>query len=163
LPEIEIVRMKADLISFAKLLWRRQFELAGQVLPEDWIGCRLRGILVRRFLKACGKNFQLGLAVKLERPENISLGRDVYIGHGCWISGHGGGITMEDEVMLGPHVTMVSNNHVMHGGSARFAKGAPAPIVIGKGCWIGTGAKIIAGVTLAPGCIVGTGSRVNGG
>jgi acetyltransferase-like isoleucine patch superfamily enzyme len=149
-----------DLLYFTRLLFKRQLELAGQILPEDWIGCRLRGILLRRYFQSCGRNLQIGLHAKIEHANKISVGRDVYLGHGCWLSGHGGGITIGDQVMLGPYVTMVSNNHTSSGGSARFAQGCPNPIVIGSGCWIAAGALITAGVTLGPGCVVGGGAVV---
>ena len=33
-----------------------------------------------------------------------------------------------------------------------------APIVVGDGCWIGTRATLLPGVTVAPGCIVAAGA-----
>jgi acetyltransferase-like isoleucine patch superfamily enzyme len=152
--------MTKDLISFAKLFFKRQLELIGQIFPEDWIGCKLRGLILRPFFLECGRNLQIGIGAKIEHADKIRVGNDVYIGHGCWISGHGGGITLEDEVMLGPYVTMVSNDHVSQEGSARFAKGIPAPIAIGKGCWIAARALITAGVELGPGCVIGGGAVV---
>lgn len=152
--------MTNDLLYFTRLLLKRQLELAGQIFPEDWVGCKIRGILLRRYFQSCGRNLQIGLGAKIEHADKVSVGSDVYIGHGCWISGHGGGIMLENQVMLGPYVTMVSNNHRSHSGSARFAKGAPAPIVIGRGCWVASGALITAGVNLGPGCVVGGGAVV---
>jgi maltose O-acetyltransferase len=132
----------------------RWLEIFGQIFPENSFGCTVRGWLYRPFMKSCGKNFQVGLAVKLEHCNNINVGNHVYIGHGSWISGLRGGVTLEDEVLIGPHVRMVSSNHTFSGGSSRFAPGVGGAIVIGKGTWIASGASIMAGVSVGDSCLV---------
>lgn len=139
---------------------RRFLELLGQLLPESAWGCRIRGDFQRPFLMSCGRNFQLGLSAKLEHPRGISLGDDVYIGHGCWISGHRGGVRMDDEVMLGPMVNMVSGTHAFANGSARFAAGTPGAITIGRGTWIASGVTVTAGVTVGQSCLLAAGAVV---
>jgi acetyltransferase-like isoleucine patch superfamily enzyme len=109
------------LIAIINKLPLRFVELFGQIFPENSSGCRIRGLMYKPFLKQCGSNFQVGLSVKLEFCENITIGKDVYIGHGCWLSGLNGGLEFEDEVMLGPGVKMVSSNHSFSKGSSRFA------------------------------------------
>ena len=138
----------------------RTIEVVGQVLPEDGWGCRVRGGGYMPFLRSCGKNFQVGLHAKLEHLGNISVGDDVYIGHGTWISGLKAGIVLDDQVMIGPYVTMVSNNHTFRRGSARFAKGRPKVIVIGRGTWIASGVTVTAGVTVGESCLLAAGAVV---
>ena len=139
----------------------RMLELLGQVFPESEIGCRIRGFIYRPFLKRVGKNFQVALYAKIEHPEGIVVGDNVYVGHGSWLSGLRGGIILADEVMLGPFVTMVSSNHTMENRSFRFGPGVGAEIRVGFGTWIAAGATIIAGTTIGDSCLIAAGAVVN--
>lgn len=138
----------------------RLLELLGQLFPENSWGCRVRGAFYRPFLKSCGRNFQVGLMAKLEHPSGIEVGNDVYVGHGSWISGLRGGVHLDDEVMLGPFVRMISSNHTFRNGSARFAPGEGARIEIGRGTWLAGGATVVAGVTVGPSCLLAAGCVV---
>lgn len=135
-------------------------ELLGQLFPGNAWGCRVRGLCYRPFLRRCGRNFQVALNAKLEHLGNIEIGDNVYVGHGAWLSGLRGGICLEDEVMIGPYVTMVSSNHTFSGGSARFCEGAGAPILIGAGTWIAAHVTVTAGVTVGPSSLLAAGAVV---
>lgn len=147
-------------IIFLKGVMIRALELLGQVFPEDSRGCKIRGLIYRPFLKECGNNFQVGLGAKLEHLGNIVIGNNVYIGHGCWISGIRGGIVLDDEVMLGPFVKMVSSNHTRMNNSYRFGPGVPGMIHIGRGTWIAANAVVTAGVTIGECCLIAAGAVV---
>ncbi len=138
----------------------RWVELIGQIFPEDARGCRIRGALYRPFLKQCGDNFQVGIGTKLEHLENIEVGNDVYIGHGCWISGVRGGIVFCDQVMLGPHVCMVSSNHTPVDGSFRFGPGVGGRIVINRGVWLAAKSVITASVEIGECSLIAAGAIV---
>ena len=138
----------------------RFLELLGQLFPESEWGCKVRGLIYKPFLKKCGKNFQIALSAKLEHCKNIEIGSDVYIGHGSWISGIRGGIKLEDEVMIGPLVCMVSSNHRFKNGSARFVEGVGGKIVIGRGTWIAANVTVTAGVSVGSSCLLAAGSVV---
>lgn len=148
-----------ELKFFGRVMFRL-LELFGQLFPEDSRGCKIRGQIYRPFLKKCGKNFQVGLYAKLEHLNNIEVADNVYIGHGCWISGIRGGIKFEDEVMLGPFVKMVSSNHTHINKSFRFGPGVGDGIFIGRGTWIASNAVITAGVKLGDCCLVAAGAVV---
>lgn len=129
--------------------------------PDYYLGNWLRGLFYRPFLKRCGGGFQVSLHAKLATPGQIEFGRDVYIGFGSWLNGLGGGIIFEDEVMLGPYVTMVAGEHLCEEGSFRFVrKSKPGSIWIGKGTWIAANATITSGVTVGKGCLVAAGAVV---
>ena len=138
----------------------RQLELFGQIFPEDSRGCKIRGWIYRPFLKKCGKNFQVGIGTKLEHLNQIEVGDDVYIGHNCWISGIRGGITFENQVMLGPSVKMVSSNHTILNNSYRFGEGIGKHIKIGEGTWIASNSVITAGVEIGKCSLIAAGSVV---
>jgi len=89
--------------------------------------------------------------------ENILVGVDAYPGimKGCYIQGKGG-IFIGDYTQIAPNVIIVSSNHDVYDSR----KQVPEPVVIGKYCWIGAGAKIMPGVVLGDWTIVGAGAVV---
>jgi len=128
-------------------------------LPDVTPVLRLRGFLVRWCFRSCGPNLQIGSRVSFLFTTRADLGRDVYLACGSWIQGVGG-ITIEDEVMLGPYTVLASNNHTRREGSYRFGEGDPAPICMKKGSWTGAHAVITAGVTVGCGAAVAAGAVV---
>ena len=147
-------------LMFGKRCLIRWLELLGQLLPEDSRGCRIRGYIYQPFLKKCGRNFQVGVGVKLENLHNIKVGNDVYIGHGSWINGVRGEIIFEDQVMLGPFVTMVCGNHALKDGSYRWHSHQGMPIIIGEGTWIAAKGTIVSGITIGKANLVAAGAVV---
>jgi len=89
--------------------------------------------------------------------ENILVGVDAYPGvmKGCYIQGKGK-ITIGDYTQVAPNVVIVSANHDLYDSR----KHIPAPVKIGRYCWIGAGAKIMPGVELGDWTIVGAGAVV---
>ena len=69
-----------------------------------------------------------------------------------------GGITIGDNVLIGPKVNLVSENHPVDPCQRKFLIGKP--IVIKNNAWIGAAATILAGVTVGENSIVGAGSIV---
>lgn len=138
---------------FRELIFRL-VELFGNLFPSYYLGNKIRGKLYRAFFKKCGKNLQVDVNVKFSAIQNIEIGDDVYIGYGSWIHGVGGGVTIENEVMFGPYVTMTSNNHTSLNASYRFGKGNPGSIKIGKGSWLGAKVTVIAGTSIGKNTLV---------
>ena len=94
-------------------------------------------------------------------PENLSLGRWIYIGPKSFIEAKGG-ISIEDGAVISSHVTILSSNHdynypasIPYGG-----RDALKPVRIKQGAWICYGAIILPGVTIGEGAIVGAGAVV---
>jgi acetyltransferase-like isoleucine patch superfamily enzyme len=92
---------------------------------------------------------------------NIVLGNRVIINVGGYISGEGG-LVIEDDVLIGPHVRILSAGHGIHGGHSSVIDNplTYAPIRIGRGAWIGGGSTILQGVAIGEGAVVGAGSVV---
>jgi len=87
----------------------------------------------------------------------IRLGRNVFINHGCSFLDLGG-ITIEDDVMIGPKVNITSENHTVE--AARRKTLVPGEVVIKRNAWIGAGATIMPGVTVSENSVVGAGAVV---
>ncbi len=86
-----------------------------------------------------------------------SVGKGVFINFGCTFLDRGG-ITLEDDVFVGPGVQLVTENHPENPSIRHnvYTK----PILIKRGAWIGAGAIILPGVTVGEHAIVAAGAIV---
>ena len=87
----------------------------------------------------------------------LKIGKHVFINHGCSFLDLGG-IVIEDHVLIGPKVNLVSENHPVDPSQRKLLIGSP--IVIKKNAWIGAGATILPGVTIGENAIVAAGAVV---
>ncbi|MFV5687982.1 sugar O-acetyltransferase [Flavobacterium sp. ZT3R25] len=90
--------------------------------------------------------------------ENINIGKNVFINHACTFMDRGG-ITIEDNVLIGPKVHLITTNHPINPAERRAT--ISQPIVIKKGAWIGVGATILPGVIIGKNSIVAAGAVVS--
>ena len=96
-------------------------------------------------------------------PLYIDYGKPVTIGRGCFIQqcctffGRGG-ITIGNDVFIGPKVNLITINHDPNPENRSATYGRP--IVIEDKVWIGIAATILPGVKIGYGAIVGAGSVV---
>ncbi|MBQ3769783.1 MAG: hypothetical protein II866_12450 [Prevotella sp.] len=67
-----------------------------------------------------------------------------------------GGITIEDGVMIGPNVRIVTDNHDFQNRMVLRCKS----VHIGRNAWIGVGAIILPGVTIGENAVVAAGAIV---
>ena len=89
---------------------------------------------------------------------NISLGKNVFINHACSFLDLGG-ITIEDNVMIGPRVNISSENHPVEIDTRKTL--VPRNVTIKKNAWIGAGATLLPGVTVGENSVVAAGALVN--
>jgi acetyltransferase-like isoleucine patch superfamily enzyme len=82
---------------------------------------------------------------------NIRVGKSVFINHGCEFMDRGG-ITLEDSVLIGPKVNLITINHPVE--PSRRRSTFCAPILIRRNAWIGAGASVMPGVTVGENAIV---------
>lgn len=90
--------------------------------------------------------------------ENISIGKNVFVNHACTFMDRGG-ITIEDNVLIGPKVNLITTNHPIDPAERRAT--ISNPILIKKGAWIGVGATILPGVIVGENSIVAAGAVVS--
>jgi acetyltransferase-like isoleucine patch superfamily enzyme len=88
----------------------------------------------------------------------IKLGKHVFINHACSFLDMGG-ITLEDHVLLGPRVNLVTENHPLDPAIRRGM--LCKPIIIKRNAWIGAGATILPGVTIGENAVVAAGAVVS--
>jgi acetyltransferase-like isoleucine patch superfamily enzyme len=87
----------------------------------------------------------------------ITIGKRVYINHACSFLDMGG-ITLEDDVLIGPKVNLVTENHPLDPVDRRAL--ISKPIVVKRNAWIGAAATILPGVTIGENSIVAAGAVV---
>ena len=89
--------------------------------------------------------------------KHITLGKNVFINHGCSFLDLGG-IHIEDDVMIGPGVTISSEGHPV---TIKDRKALlPSKVCIQQNAWIGAKATILAGVTVGKNAVVAAGAVV---
>ena len=86
----------------------------------------------------------------VNHAEFVSIGKNIYINHACTMLTLGK-ITIEDDVLIGPKVNLISEGHPLEP-SKRKALDVK-PVVIKRNTWIGAGATILAGVTIGENAI----------
>lgn len=89
--------------------------------------------------------------------KHTTIGKNVFINHGCSFLDLGG-ITIEDDVLIGPQVKLVTENHPVDPSNRKSLD--LKSIHIGKNVWLGAGAIILPGVTVGENSIVAAGAVV---
>lgn len=89
---------------------------------------------------------------------HIKIGRNVFINHACTFLDLGG-ITIEDDVQIGPKVNLITENHPVDPSTRKFLD--LKAIHIKRNAWIGAAATILPGVTVYENAIVAAGAVVN--
>ena len=88
---------------------------------------------------------------------HIQLGENVFINHGCSFLDLGG-IIIEDDVLIGPQVKLITENHSVDPQKRKDLE--LKSIRIKKNAWIGAGATILPGVTIGENAVVAAGAVV---
>lgn len=86
------------------------------------------------------------------------IGKHVFINHSCSFLDLGG-ISIEDQVLIGPQVKLVTENHPLNPEERKSL--ITKPILIKKNGWIGAGAIILPGVTIGENSVVAAGAVVS--
>jgi len=87
----------------------------------------------------------------------IEIGRNVFINHACSFLDMGG-IIIEDGVLIGPKVNIITENHPLDPEDRKAL--ITKPVTIKRNAWIGAGASILPGVTIGENAIVAAGALV---
>ena len=89
---------------------------------------------------------------------HVKIGRNVFINHACTFLDLGG-ITIEDDVQIGPKVNLVTENHPLDPSDRKSLD--LKSILIKRNAWIGAAATILPGVTIGENAVVAAGAVVN--
>ena len=96
--------------------------------------------------------------IHINYGRHITIGKNVFINFNCTFLALGG-ITIEDDVLIGPNVSLITETHPL---DPQQRQGLIVkPVHIRKNAWIGANATILAGVTVGENSVVAAGAVVS--
>ena len=93
--------------------------------------------------------------VQIDFPNQIIFGKNVFLNH-SFTAMSIGGIEIGDNVQIGPHVTIVTDNHDLNDRYVLRCKG----VRIENNVWVGAEVKILPGVTIGENAVIAGGAVV---
>lgn len=143
-------------------LWRVGLTLSLTLLPLTR-GFALRRWLLRRRGVEVGDEVRVAGGTRFVGRGRLMLGRGTWVGpYGVFYCHPEAPISIGENCDVAPQVTFATGTHAIGPATRRAGVGWAAPITVGRGCWIGTGAILLAGVTIGPGCVIAAGAVVTG-
>ncbi len=143
----QLGRLREEAFAVKKLL----IEMNNSSNPEE-----ISGILSRIVAKDI-KNVAVFTPLYINSGRHIHLGENIFINFDCTFLALGG-ITIDDGVLIGPKVSLITENHPLE---PTQRQGLTAqPIYIKKNAWIGANATILPGVTIGENSVVAAGAVV---
>ena len=103
------------------------------------------------------ETFQLRPPFYTDFGRNIRVGKNVFINYCCTFMDRGG-IILEDNVLIGPKVNLITINHPLE--PSKRHSTISKPIVIKENAWIGAGATVMPGVTIGKNSVIAAASVV---
>lgn len=126
--------------------------------------------LCKKKFKQFGKNAEFRPGAYAEACTKITIGDRVVIRPGTYLFADptegGGGIIIEDDVLIGACVHFYTNNHEFSDPEQPIInQGYPKPqttnsIILRKGCWIGANVTLLPGVEIGQNAVIGAGCVV---
>lgn len=100
---------------------------------------------------------EINLPFSSDYGPNIKLGKNIYINRNCMFVDLGG-VTLEDGVLIGPGVKIISVNHPLQPEKRHDV--IVDSVLIKKNAWIGANAIVLPGVIVGENSVIGAGSIV---
>jgi acetyltransferase-like isoleucine patch superfamily enzyme len=153
----EVIPIDDPVFTYANQIVAETLSLVAQLNSSGDIG-KTRKILGNIFGQELDQSTIIFPPFTTNFGKFTKIGKDVFINHGCSFLDLGG-ITIEDRVLIGPQVKLVTENHPLN---PTIRKGLiTKPILIKKNAWIGAGATILPGVTIGENAVVAAGAVVS--
>ena len=89
--------------------------------------------------------------------KHIRIGKNVFINHACTFLDLGG-IVIEDDVLIGPKVSIITENHPVNPNERKMLD--LKSVLIKRNAWIGANAIVLPGVTIGENSVVAAGAVV---
>ncbi len=152
--------------------WKNADRIGPDILYTHWrlyFKSTMRKLCMQKF-KYFGEGSEFRPGSYAEACSKIEIGKNVVIRPGTFLFADptegGGGIFIEDKVLIGSGVHFYTNNHEFSDVTKPiFDQGYPEPkltnsIILRRGCWIGACVIILPGVEIGENAIVGAASVV---
>ena len=119
----------------------------------------LRRMLLESMLKSFGEESEIRPPFYVDLGSNITIGARSFVNFGLTALDVAA-ITIGDDVLIGPHVQLLTPTHPIEPAPRRDKWEAAEPITIEDNVWIGGGAIVCPGVTIGENSVIGAGSVV---
>lgn len=117
----------------------------------------IRELVGEIFNQRISTTTEIRLPLRMDYGANTVIGRHVFINSNLMLVDLGG-ITIADQVLIGPNVTIISVNHPKE---AQYRHDVELnPVAIEKNAWLGANSTILPGVTVGKNAIVAAGAVV---
>lgn len=136
----------------------RAFRITGELNSSYHTADETRAILSELTGYPIDSSTTVKLPFYTDFGQFIRFGKNVFVNYGCGFMDRGG-ITIEDDVLIGPNVSLITENHAEVPELRRHVYSNP--ILIKRKAWIGAGAIILPGVTIGENAIVAAGAVVS--
>ncbi len=93
--------------------------------------------------------------IQIDFPKQVKFGKNVFLNHHLTMMSIAG-ITLGNNVQIGPNVTLVTDNHDLKNHYILQCK----PIVISDNAWIGANVTVLPGVTIGENAVIAAGAVV---
>lgn len=97
--------------------------------------------------------------IRIVGPGSLIVGDRVFVNRHVYFDTNAT-ISIGSDVQVGDHVTFLTATHSIGGRDRRADAMITAPVTVGDGVWIGSGAVILPGVSIGDGVVVGAGAIV---
>lgn len=118
----------------------------------------IRDLLSQIISSTIDKSVDVFTPLYINYGKNTKIGKNVFINFDCVFLDLGG-ITIDDNVLIAPKVSLLSEGHPLSPNDRQSL--VPEPIHIKKNAWIGAGATILPGVTVGENAVVAAGAVVS--
>ncbi|MDI3213968.1 sugar O-acetyltransferase [Arthrobacter sp. AL12] len=115
--------------------------------------------LLAKILGSMGTRVHFEPTFRCEFGHNISIGTNFYANFDCILL-DGADITIGNNVLFGPRVSIYTTNHALDAGERAAGACYAKPVHIGNNVWVGGGVTINQGVTIGDNAVIGSGSVV---
>ena len=112
-------------------------------------------------LKYVGKDVVFDDNVYINKPENLSIGDETFIGNGVFLNAYAP-ITIGRYCGIAAGCYLITWNHDVANKEIKLrdTDKVTSNIIIGNGVWLGYGAIVLPGIKLGDGCVVAAGAIV---
>lgn len=113
-----------------------------------------------------GKNCRITGNIIVNSPAKVRLGNNIYIGPYGIIYSTIKEVIIQDDVIIGPRVTIMTADHNIRNVGIEIINDSNIPneccgdVIIEKGVWIGCNVTILKGVTVGRGAVIAAGAVV---
>jgi acetyltransferase-like isoleucine patch superfamily enzyme len=126
------------------------------------IALLIRYVLLKNLAESCGDNVSVQPGVYLFSLNKMTIGNNVSIHPMCYLDA-AGGLNIGSDVSIAHASSIMTTNHAWEDVSTpiKYNPEAFAKVTVCDDVWIGSGVRILAGVTIASRGVIAAGAVVN--